>query len=103
MIGDDSRCGESGRNARCDDVQRFDWTAHGEPSSGIVEAVARSTGREVTALPPLHDAVETDALNALLADGVGSADGAVDVTFSYAKHRITVSADGDVEISPSKR
>jgi len=99
MIGNESRCDGSGRNASCENVQRLDWTAHGEPSSGIVEAVARATDREVTALPPLHDAVETDALNALLADEVGSSDGAVDVTFAYANHRITVSADGDVVVT----
>jgi hypothetical protein len=88
----------SGGNGPTDASVRLDWTDYGEPSSGIVEAVSRATDERATALPPLHDAVETDALNVLLSDEQRSTDAAFSIAFSYAGHRITAAADGEVVV-----
>lgn len=83
-----------------DEVVRLDWTEFDEPSSGIVEAVARATGRRPTELPPLHATVETDALNVLLAMEGRDAGSPIRVTFEYAGRNLAVSADGDVVVRP---
>jgi len=98
MTVDDRIPDGSGGDGPRDEVLRLDWTEYGEPSSGVVEAVSRATDERATDLPPLHDAVETDALNVLLTDEARVAEATFTVTFSYADHRITASADGEVVV-----
>lgn len=86
----------SGGGSPQDPAVRLDWTDFGDPSSGIVEAVSRATNERPTELPPLHDAVETDALNVLLTEDDRPTDVPFTVTFSYAGHRVTATADGEV-------
>lgn len=61
----------------------------------VVEAVARSAGVDETALPPLYDALDADALDALVAD---APDGLTRVAFTYAGHRVVVDGDGRVDV-----
>lgn len=76
----------------------------------MVNAVANATGEPATpngtadgavgsaALSPLYERIDPDALDALLAAGTGrEADCAV--TFTYAGHRVTVSARS-VSVTP---
>lgn len=72
----------------------YDWTAYGEPSVAVVEAVAALTDRAVTDLPPLGESVDSDALDALVTDrGRPSGDDTV-VRFHYDGARVTVRGDG---------
>lgn len=64
----------------------------------VVETVSTASGTPVADLPPLRDAVESDALEALFSRG--SATGYV--RFVYAGHVVTVHADRTIEVSPSE-
>jgi hypothetical protein len=88
----------SGGGGPQDAAVRLDWTDFGKPSSGIVEAVSRATDERPTELPPLHDAVETDALNVLLTEDDRATGVPFTVTFSYARYRVTATADGEVVV-----
>lgn len=64
-----------------------------QPSTAVVFAVADALGRDELDLPPLGDAVDPDALNALLP----TASSDVTVTFRYAGFEIDVGT-GAVEL-----
>lgn len=66
-------------------------------SARVVATVAAERGVEPTDLPVLHDAVDTDALNALVASG-RERGAACEVSFDYAGHEVTV-RDGTVELA----
>lgn len=57
-------------------------------SERVVEEVAGATGRDAVTLPPLYDAVDPDALDALVD---GSSD--VQISFVYAGYEVTVESD----------
>jgi hypothetical protein len=69
-------------------------------SARVVEAVARASGTEPQALPPLHEAIETDALDALYAHA--NADSAERVAptvlFPYAGYEVRVQSATDIEL-----
>lgn len=100
MTVDERTPDPSGGTKRTEDVVRLDWTEFDEPSAGIVEAVGRATGLRPTELPPLHDAVETDALNVLLATEARGVDSPLRVSFRYAGHLVTLSATGETVVRP---
>ena len=75
--------------------------AHAQPSASadsvvlsIVRAVADADGADPTALPPLGDAVDTDALAAVL-DSSGRS---CRITFAYCGHVVTVRGDRTVSL-----
>lgn len=100
MTVDERTSDPSGETKSTDDVVRLDWTGFDEPSSGIVEAVARATDLRPTELPPLHRTVETDALNVLLSSDGADVGAPLRVSFRYAGRLVTVSATGDVVVRP---
>jgi len=66
----------------------------------ILEAVANAERTTPVDLPPLSEAVDPAALNALLdSDGDGRAP--LRVSLNYAGYEITVGRDGDVVASPA--
>jgi len=67
-----------------------------EPTTAIVETVATATDRDPLTLPPLHEFVDTDALNTLLASAHG--DEQLRVQFSYEGVTVTVSGDGSITV-----
>ena len=68
------------------------------PSHSIVTQIAALEGVEPTALtPPLHDAVDPEALDRLVESG---RDG-LEITFTYRDHRVRVSGDGSVDVTAS--
>jgi hypothetical protein len=73
---------------------RDDGTEPDQPSVMIVEAVAAATDRPATELPPLQNALDGDALDALL-DGRPSS---VTVSFRYADTAVSVSENGSIEV-----
>ncbi|SNZ03753.1 hypothetical protein SAMN06269185_0361 [Natronoarchaeum philippinense] len=61
---------------------------------GIVHAVADADGADPTALPPLGEAVDTDALTTVL----DSAGRRCRITFRYFDYVVTVRGDGAVTV-----
>jgi hypothetical protein len=82
-------------------VAHHDWTGAPRPSTTVVTALARYRGRDPTDLPPLFDAVDADALDALLDPTVGRDTGAVETTFRYADELVRVTGDGAVAVAPA--
>lgn len=71
--------------------------AGGVPAAAIVEAVAEREGVPVTDLPPLYEAIAPTVFEDLLGHDGNGADQAV--RFEYLGYRVTVTADGRVEIT----
>jgi hypothetical protein len=59
----------------------------------IVTAVAALEGVDPTALPPLFDAVDPDALTAIFATTTSGGRRAGRISFEYATHQVTVEFD----------
>lgn len=68
----------------------------------MVETIARREGADPSDLPPLYDAVDTDALDRL-AGPRGAGTGDVEVTFAYQGYRVTVRGDGRVSLAGVER
>jgi hypothetical protein len=67
------------------------------PVVAIAEEIAAREGTDASRLdPPLHEAVDTDALESLLSAS-GHAD--VELRFDYSGYRVRVRADGTVTVS----
>lgn len=70
-----------------------------DPSIAVVSALAAVTDTDPMALGPLHDAVDTDALDAILTQGPD--DGSdVEVSFTVAGHVVTVHTGGTLTVRP---
>lgn len=63
------------------------------PSERVIDAVAETTERDPTELPPLYDTLDPDALDALLRTGF---DGTV--SFTFAGCSVTVGDDGEIRV-----
>ena len=63
-------------------------------TADVVERVAQAKDVDVLALDPIYDAVDPDALDSLLATSTA----AVEVTFEYEGHVVTVCDDGEIEV-----
>lgn len=62
----------------------------------VVQTVAESTHTDPMDLPPLYEAIDTDALNSILEDRTD-----VSVSFKYAGTRVTATSDGYITIEES--
>jgi len=60
-------------------------------SERVVERVAAESNRDALELPPLYDAVDPDALDALV-EGLSEGE----VEFCYAGYEVSVNSDGAV-------
>lgn len=88
---------ESLEYRRCSDTYRARYDQDGAPASmAVVGTVATALGVDPVELEPLHDAVDTDALDRVMRGG----DGSVRTSFAFGAHEITVSSDGVVEATP---
>ncbi len=76
---------------------RDGWDRHSRPSVTIVEAIAEATGRDQTALPPLHHFIDPDALNTLLTRDTQQEE-PVQVSFTYDEALVSVGSDGDLTV-----
>jgi len=67
-------------------------------SMSVVEALAEVTGEDVIDLPPLHEFVDTDALDSLFVpqSTYARTDGAV--SFVFADHPVTVYSTGEIVV-----
>lgn len=72
------------------------------PSMAVVAALSEVVDGDPVELEPLHDVVDTDALDAFV--GVrDTTDGDRSVTFTVAEYAVTVDSDGSVAVAPSGR
>lgn len=73
------------------------WDRSSLPSIAIVEAIADATHRDPTALPSLHHAVDPDALDTILTQGMQQGE-LVHVSFSYDGVSVSAGSDGTLSI-----
>ncbi|WP_425494366.1 HalOD1 output domain-containing protein [Natronoglomus mannanivorans] len=67
----------------------------------VVSAVAETNGTDPLELPPLGDAIDTDALNELF---TGRSESTVaEVTFQYADYDVTVRGNGEVHVRSAQQ
>jgi hypothetical protein len=64
----------------------------------VVATLSKLTGRCPTDLRPLHEAVDTDALDEVLRNA-GDSNGDLSITFSILGHTITVKAPDRITIT----
>lgn len=69
-------------------------------SMAVVAAVSEVTETDPMELRPLHETVDTDALDALMSGPAADSD-ATAVTLDVAAYTVTVSGDGEIDVSPS--
>lgn len=90
------RTSPGGENADSDaPYATYQWEDGTEPGLRVVEAVADATGCDVTSLPTLHDAVDVDAMNAIL---TGADHRRVVLAFEYANRRVEIDSNGSVAV-----
>lgn len=68
----------------------------GEPAVRVAEEVAEAKGVDVLDLDPLFETINSDALDALLAN----ADRDVEVTFEYEGYAVRIRGDGQISLDP---
>jgi hypothetical protein len=76
---------------------RQQWEREEGPSATVIQVVASATDRDPLELPPLHDCVDADALDTIVASRDA---GDVRVSFTYADVEVVVESSGWVEARP---
>ncbi|MFC7137149.1 HalOD1 output domain-containing protein [Halobaculum litoreum] len=77
----------------------FDPTV-GEISVDVARAVAEATDRDPATMEPLANAIDPDALDAVVGSGRPSATHWAEVTFEYLECKVTVCSDGVLTLAP---
>lgn len=76
---------------RAEETVRTDWDDYDHPGTAVVERVSDMTDRDVTELPILQSAIDSDALEMLLSRDGGTE--TVQITFQYAGLWVTIRSD----------
>lgn len=84
--------GSQGRSGR-----KFEFSNNVTPSVAVVEAISEATGSDPFSGSPLHEYVDTDALNELLSEPKGEPEN-VQITFEYRRYEVTIVGDGTVYV-----
>lgn len=71
-----------------------DFRSGPQPSECVVDAISKATGVDPLSLPPLHGAVDPEALDAIVESTSDAS-----VSFDYESLRIEVNGDGDIAVS----
>lgn len=75
------------------------WTNQYEsPSEAIVTTIAAKETVTETALPPLYNQIDPDALDALV---TGQSDDSIQVSFTYSGYNVHIRDSDVIEISPA--
>ena len=89
---------ESARGADGTVRAQYEW-ASTPPPIAVIETVAVTLDRKETALEPLHESVDPDALNALLqAKDSSATPSELTVMFTVADRQVTVHGSGEVVV-----
>ena len=73
----------------------YDYRDAQSPSTAVVDAVARATGRSPLDLPVIQDVIDTDALDALVTH---STDGTTRISFTYGGVDVVVDSAGGISV-----
>lgn len=69
-------------------------------TESVVTAVADAEDKNPVELPPLHDVIDTDALNAMFASEPGfRADSTRELCFHYSNSVVTIDGDQSVDVA----
>ena len=79
---------------------QVDWQTYDSPTAAVIALVADATGRDPTALPALHEAIDTDSLDRLVTGRTVSGESSVRITFIYAGVTVAVESDGKTIVHP---
>ena len=71
------------------------------PSEAVVARIANTEGVEATELTPLYDAIDPDALDALVASADRD-ETPLEIEFTYHGYDVTVTTEGVVHIDEDK-
>lgn len=74
-------------------IAKRDIAGDTTPTIGVVELVSAVSGRNLTDLPPLHDVIDSDALDTVFREH----DAGV-VVFPYCGFEVVVGADGELTL-----
>ena len=92
--GSDSMGGRADGTVRA----QYDWAAT-PPPIAVIETIAVTLDRKTTALEPLYESVDPDALDALLqSKGSSATPSELTVTFTVADRQVTVHGCGEVVV-----
>lgn len=80
---------------------RYDRSDDEPLSVAVVNAVATGSDVDATDLEPLHEVIDTDALDRLFDHLPAGADTAGVVRFEYNSCLVTISVDGEIRIEPA--
>lgn len=70
------------------------------PSTAVVNAIAEHKGIDPLELDrPLYDVINPDALDSLFSQSTNGGAVTGRLTFSYGKHTVHVTSDGDVQVT----
>lgn len=72
-----------------------EFGADAPPSRSVIRAIEAATGIDALNLPPLHAAVDTEALDSVIRSTSSSAR----LSFDYASLRVTVHSSGDISVT----
>lgn len=78
-------------------ARNYAW-ADVTPATAVVELVAEATDADPTDLDPLHDAVDTDALNRVVEPTEPKATSSLRVSFSYQDFFVVVRQSGRITL-----
>ena len=79
---------------------QYEW-ASTPPPIAVIETVAVTLDRKETALEPLYESVDPDALDAILqSNGSSATSSEVTVRFTLAGRQVTVHGSGEVVVRP---
>ncbi|ADB60221.1 hypothetical protein Htur_1333 [Haloterrigena turkmenica DSM 5511] len=81
------------------DEQTYVFSPEKAPSLAVVEAVASASETDPTAIPPLYDAIEPDALDATFESASSQPGATRRVSFSYDGFDVTVDGGPAVTVT----
>jgi hypothetical protein len=81
-----------------EDRTHFDWNPAAQPSLAVLEAVATVTDEGPTEMPPLTEAIDPDALDAILASVDGPTREHVRLSFRYNGVHVSFDSESGIEI-----
>lgn len=100
MTSDDTASIENAETEESSGTVRATWDGSGDPSTAVVEAVARAIGQDPLEMSCLYDVLDVDALDSLLTADQTEALRTVSVSFAYEGAYVWVDSTGTIEVSP---
>lgn len=77
---------------------RYEWSEPDCPSTAVIEAVAATTDREPTTMPPLYDHIDPDALDAIMTARTNGTSNAITASFAYGGVTVRVGSTGWIDV-----